>query len=196
MKNRTTFFLSGSFFVIFTVVSCKTAELGFKVFDISGMVYDFSNRPVANCEVSLGWRYKSNTDINGRFTFNKVAVGNYTITGHKKNFESYSEKIAIKDRGQIIYIRIPSQYQLLNLAEEALSANNYTLADEISERALQIDNKNIETLFYCAAIKFRQGENEKALVYLENAKNLGTKDPYVEKFLILLKEKQSANIAN
>ena len=35
-------------------ISCKTAEFGFKTTDVNGMVYDFSNRPVAYCEISLG----------------------------------------------------------------------------------------------------------------------------------------------
>ena len=169
-------------------VSCKTAELGFKVIDINGMVYDFSNRPVANYEVALGRKYKSSTDINGRFTLSKVPMGNYTITGHKSGFENYLDEVTIKEKGQIIYIRIPSQNQLLNMVDEALTVNDFILAEEAAERAYQIDSNNIEMLFYCAAVAFRQRDYKKAFSFLENAKNFGSKDLYIEKFLTVLKE--------
>ena len=180
--------------VIFTVllVSCKTAEFGYRTIDVSGMIYDFSNRPVAHCEVSLGRRFRSSTDINGRFTIPKVPQGFYTISVHKNGFEPYSEGIIIRDPGQIIYIRIPSQNQLLNLVDEALTANNITLAEEIIERAFHIDNTNIEMLFYYATVKFRQNAFEEAVVFLETAKNLGSRDLYIDKFLTLLKERLNA----
>ena len=178
--------------IAFIAISCKTAELGFKVIDVNGMVYDFSNRPVSNCEISLGKRHKSSTDINGRFNLPKVPVGTYTIIGNKKSFETYSEEVIIKDKGQIIYIRIPSQNQLLNLADDALSANNFAVAEEMVERAYQIDQNSIEMLFYYATVKFRQREYDLAINFLENARDLGSKDIYVYKFLTVLKEVQNA----
>ena len=173
-------------FIVLSVASCKTAELGFKVTNINGMIYDFNNRPVAHCEISLGWRYKSTTDINGRFTLPKVAFGTYTVTAHKNGYETYSDKVIIKDPGQIIYIRIPSQNQLLRLVDEALVANNYPLAEETVIRAHQIDAHNIETLFYYAVVKFRQNEYDRAILFLETAKSLGAKDLYIDKFLTIL----------
>jgi tetratricopeptide (TPR) repeat protein len=177
-----------AFVISFAAVSCKTSEFGFKSIDVNGMVYDFSNRPVANCEISLGGKYKSSTDINGRFSLPKVRAGNYTITGYKKNFENYSDEVVIKDKGQIIYIRTPSQNQLLNLADESLLANNLAAAEEMVERARQIDQNNIEMLFYYATVKFRQHEYGRAISFLETAKDLGSKDLYIDKFLTVLRE--------
>jgi hypothetical protein len=168
--------------------SCKTAEFGFEVVDVNGMIYDFANRPVAYCDVSLGRWHKSSTDINGRFTITKVPLGKYTITGHKKGYEHYSDEVIIRDKGQIIYIRLPSQNQLLSLLDEALTANNLSIAEEMAERAFHIDPNNQETLLYYAAVKFRQKDYQKAISFLETAKNLGSKDSYVDKFLTQLKE--------
>ena len=170
--------------------SCKTAEFGFKVFDVNGMVYDFANRPVPHYELALGKTHKGITDINGRFTLQKAPVGNYILTGSKAGFESYHDEVAIKERGQIIYIRIPSQNQLLGMVDEALTANNFVLAEELAERALLIDENNIETLFYYAVVSFRQSNFETAISLLESAVDLGTKDIYTEKFLAVLREKQ------
>ena len=182
--------------VIFSIalmaISCKTAEFGFKATDLNGMVYDFSNKPVANCEISLGEKHNSVTDINGRFSLPKVPLGTHIITGFKKAFESYSEEIIVKDKGQIVYIRIPSLNQLLNLADEALSANDFVTAEEMLERTYQIDQNNMEMLFYYAAVKFRQREYDNAQRILESARDLGSRDVYIDKFLAKLKELRNA----
>ena len=174
---------------VILMASCKTTEWGVKSSDISGMIYDFSNRPVPHCNVSMGWRYKTTTDINGRFVLSKVSFGTYNITGYKEGFETYTEKIVIHGPGEIIYMRIPSQSQLLNIVDEALTVNNLNLAEEIAERAYKINKNSTEMLFYYATIKFRQREYEMAIAYLEIAKYLGSRDQYTEKFLSLLKEK-------
>ena len=174
---------------ILSIVSCKTAEFGFKTVDISGMIYDFSNRPVQFFDISLGNKYKSSTDINGRFIFHGIPVGNYTIIGSKRGYEIYIDNILVDDNRQIIYIRIPSQKQLLELADEALTANDFTAAEKILERTYQIDHNNFEMLLYFAAVKYRQNDYKKAIFFLEKARQLGSKDIYIEKFLNTLKEK-------
>jgi len=187
MSNKNYVFMS---FIILLFLSCKTAEFGFKTANINGMVYDFSNRPVFNYEIVLGDKYFGSTDINGRFTLLSVPLGSHKISGSKDGYENYNSKVTIKDKGQIIYIRIPSQNQLLALTDEALAANNFTLAEEIAERAYQIDKNNVEMLFYYAAVSFRQNNLEKAVSFLEDAVDLGSKDHYVHKFLSSIKEMQ------
>ena len=176
------------FFLGFLLISCQTAEFGGKTFDVNGMVYDFSNRPIPHCEIVIGGKYRTSTDINGRFTLSRVPPGDHTISGEKRGFESYSDLISVRERGQIIYFRLPSQNQLLILLDEALSANELAIAKEMAERAYQIDSNNIEMLFYYAVVKFKQDEYEKAISFLEAAQRLGSKDIYVDKFLSILKE--------
>ena len=188
MKKPVTFNLFVAFIIIVFSGSCKTAEFGFKVIDINGMVYDFSNRPIPFYEVTLGRKYRGSTDINGRFTLQKVPVGVYTITGNKNGYEDYLDEVIIREKGQIIYIRIPSQNQLLNLVDDYLTANNFILAEEMAERAYQIDKNSIETLLYYAATMFRLNNYEKAVSFLEAAVDLGSKDIYINKFLSILKE--------
>jgi cytochrome c-type biogenesis protein CcmH/NrfG len=79
------------------------------------------------------------------------------------------------------------------MTDEALAANNFTLAEEIAERAYKIDKNNIEMLFYYAAVSFRQNNFKKAASFLEDAVNLGSKDHYVQKFLSTIKEMQNEN---
>jgi len=193
MNNKRALVLLLIVSIAFLPSSCKTAEFGFKVINISGMVYDFSNRPVSNYEIVLGKWYSGSTDINGRFTLLKVPLGSYQIRGSKKGYEDYTGDVIIKNKGQIIYIRIPSQNQLLTMADEALASSNFILAEEIVERAYQIDKNNIEMLFYYAAILFRQNNLEGAASFLEDAVNLGSKDLYVQKFLSVIRRKQDEN---
>ena len=178
---------------IFLLLSCKTAEFSLKTLDVNGMVYDFSNRPVAHCQIIIGGNYKTSTDINGRFSFSGIPVGAYVISGEKRGFESYYDTISVRERGQIVYFRIPSQNQLLLLADEALTVNDFEMAEEMLERAYWIDSNNIEMLFYYAVLKFKQHRHEDAIAFLEMAKYLGSRDFYVDKFLTILKEEQNAN---
>ena len=194
-KNNLGFFVLTVFMIAaLSAVSCKTAEFGYRIFDINGMIYDFSNRPVAYCEITLGGKGLNGTsDINGRFSIPGVPVGNYSLTVQKDGYEKYSEVFFIKQRGQIIYVRLPSQNQLLDLVDEALTANNFILAEEMAERAYRIDPNNIEALFYFAAVKYRRRDYDGALTFLEAACELGSKDPYIDKFMTLLKEARDAN---
>jgi hypothetical protein len=196
MKQRSTYVKIIILIIALITVSCRTAEFGFKVIDIHGMVYDFSNRPVANCEISLGRKHNTVTDINGRFTLPKVPIGVYTLTGYKRGFEGFTDEVIVKDRGQIIYFRMLSQNQLLVLVDETLSANNFVFAEELAERAYQIDKTNIEMLFYYATVKFKQGEYQGAINFLEAAKSLGSRDIFVDRFLTILRELQNAKNIN
>lgn len=179
-----------------SLVSCTTLGFGSRTVDIHGMIYDFSNRPIPHYEISLGRQHRTTTDINGRFTLPRVPIGIHTLTGQKRGFESYSGELIISGRGQIVYLRIPSQNQLLTLVDEALTVNDLMLANEMVERAFQIDRNNIEMLFYYATVKFRQRNYTNAIYFLESAINLGSRDLYVERFLFILKESQNAAQTN
>jgi tetratricopeptide (TPR) repeat protein len=152
------------------------------------MIYDFSNRPVPNFSITLGEKYSIDTDINGRFTLAKIPVGAYTLVARKEGYETYHDKIDIKDQGQIIYIRIPSQIELLDLADLSLTSGNLDAAEGYVKRAYNIDPKNTEMLFYYATVMFKKKEYDEAIFFLQSAQILGSKDEYITRFLSVLKE--------
>jgi len=176
------------FFCIAFLCSCATDASKQETVDVNGMIYDFANRPVPSCEIILDDLYTGSTDLNGRFTLFKIPQGTYKITGQKAGYETYHDEITISELGQIIYIRIPSQNQLLNLADDALTVMNLAIAEEYIQRAYEIDSTNIEMLFYYATLKFRQHKYEEAIIFLETAKELGSRDVYIDRFLSILKE--------
>jgi len=185
-KNNYLFFII--IFAVLLCISCGTIGSSRKAIDINGMIYDFSNRPIAHCRITIGQRHSGITDINGRFVLPRIPTGSYTITVQKEGYETFSDSIFIQNQGQIIYIRIPSQSQLLNLADEALTAMNTDAAEEFVQRAYQIDRNNIEMLFYYATIKFRQQKYSEAIDFLMSARNLGSRDPYISRLLSILLE--------
>jgi hypothetical protein len=174
--------------------SCKTAEFGYKVMDVNGMIYDFSNRPIPNYTIFLGEKYSSMTDINGRFLISKVPAGNYIIHGEGGGYESYQSAVVISQREQIIYIRLPSFNQLLELADTALVKNQINEADAYLVRASLLGEETTELLFYRATVRFRQKRYAAALDLLQTAINSGSADIYVEKFLQDLKRMRDENM--
>jgi tetratricopeptide (TPR) repeat protein len=170
---------------------CKTAEFGYKAVDVNGMVYDFSNRPVSQYTIGLGENRTAVTDITGRFVIAGAPVGTYQISGDKDGYEAYRGSIDITGRGQIVYIRVPSQSQLLELADEALGGNRIDLAESFVERARQAGPESTELLFYYATVKFRQKRYDQAVTYLMKARENGSHDAYLEKFLDALLRMQA-----
>jgi tetratricopeptide (TPR) repeat protein len=169
--------------ILFVFYSCKTTEFGYKVIDVNGMIYDFANKPVSNYKINIGEKKSSLTDVNGRFVIEKLPIGSYAITGEKEGYENYIGDIDITSREQIVYIRIPSAGQLLELADTALEKNQLDEAEEYIKRAYDIGDITTELLFYYATVKFRKQSYDEAIEYLQAALQRGSKDHYVEKFL-------------
>jgi tetratricopeptide (TPR) repeat protein len=147
------------------------------------MVYDFGNRPISNCNVHLDDRHWVETDINGRFSIAKVPAGDYKIQITKKGYETYTGKVHINDKQQVVYIRTPSLQQLLDLADNALERNNPEEALAYIQRALSINNMTTELLFYAAVVEFRLGYIREAADLLQEIKSSGVRDIYIERFL-------------
>jgi hypothetical protein len=151
--------------------------------DVNGMIYDFSNRPVSNYTITLGEKLTSVSDINGRFYFSKVPADTYDINGSKEGYETYKDTVTIGQKEQIIYLRIPSVSQLLDLADESLSKPNLLEAESYIQRAANIGVPSTELFFYSAVISFRKKEYTEAINYLMEAKEAGSTDIYLEQFL-------------
>jgi hypothetical protein len=172
-----------SFIIINYFYSCKTAEFGFLVIDLNGMVYDFDNKPVQNYKITIGKKYSSVTDINGRFLISKIPAGHYSLKGEKNEYETYEGDILINDRRQIVYIRVPNYNQLLGLVDTALTDNHIENAEIYAQRANAVGGLKTELLFYLAIIKFRQKDNNGAIEFLRTAVNTGSSDIYINQFL-------------
>ncbi len=168
--------------ILLFLVSCKTAEFGAQCIDVNGMVYDFENRPVPGYEVRLDEKRSSVTDITGRFTIGKVPVGAYQIQGTAVNYEAYGGELVLGDKRQIVYIRVPSAIQLLDLADKALTENRIEDARKYVERAESTGILTTEFLFYKAVVSFRSGDYPASLAIVDRIVSMGISDSYIIKF--------------
>jgi len=178
----------GILLLAISLCSCKTAEFGFRMLDANGMVYDFDNRPIPNYKVTIGGK-SVRTDITGRFTIQKLPLGDNTVLGDKEGFEPYVGSVDIEDSKQVIYFRVPSSRQLLQLADDTLSKGKMDESLNLVERALKINGDNQDALFFLAIIQYKKGNVAEAQMTLRSLIDSGKQDPYVEKFLDYL-EKQ------
>jgi hypothetical protein len=170
-------------------LSSCASEFGRAKINVNGMIYDFENRPLPNYTIALGKKYSAFTDINGRFFLPKVRAGRYEASGRKSGYESFKGEIIVSDKKQIVYLRIPSSGQLLDLAGDALSKNQIDEAGEFTRRAYNIGVQSTELLFYMAVVAFRKKDYPGALYYLQTAVDSGFADEYVHRFLDELKER-------
>jgi hypothetical protein len=170
--------------IIMCICGCKTQPYGKAAVGLSGMVYDFDNKPVSQYIVRLGRRNPVSTDITGRFFFSKVKPGVYSIRGGKLDYEIYEGEITINDRRQIVYFRVANRGQLIDLADKALTYGRIDEAETYIRRAESIEGEaTTEQLFYSAIISFRKKKYGDAIKKLESAVKNGARDEYVLRFL-------------
>ena len=157
------------------------------------MVYDFDNRPVAGYHLKLNNDLEVVTDITGRFTFEKVKLGEYMLTGESSRYEAYEGKIVIYDQDQVIYLRIPSFLQLINLTDKALEENNLQEAEGFLKRASVMNSKDIDVMIYEAVLAYRYYNIEEAIRKIEQVKINGYRSEWLDRFYDELQKIQPRN---
>lgn len=178
--------------LILLVTGCKTTSLIYGV-NINGMVYDFDNRPVAGYHLKLNDDLEVVTDITGRFTFEKVKLGEYLLTGESSRYETYEGKIIIYDQDQVIYLRIPSFSQLINLTDKALEENNLQEAEGFLKRAAAMNIQDIDVMIYEAVLAYRYYNIEQAIRKIEQIKVNGYRNEWLDRFYDELRKIQPRN---
>ena len=160
---------------------CKTTSMIYGV-NINGMVYDFDNRPVAGYHLKLNNDLEVVTDITGRFTFEKVKLGEYVLTGQSSTSEAYEGKVAIYDQDQVLYLRIPSFSQLINRTDKALEEDNLQEAEAFLTRAVAMNSEHIDSLLYGAILAYRKNNIGQALELLGKVQQKGYRSEWVMVF--------------
>lgn len=174
---------------ILGMAGCKTTSLVYGV-NINGMVYDFDNRPVAGYHLKLNDDLEVVTDITGRFTFEKVKLGEYILIGESSRYEGYEGKVGIYSQDQVIYLRIPSFLQLINLTDKALEENNLQEAEGFLKRASAMNSEDIDVMIYEAILAYRYYNIEQAMRKIEQIKVNGYREEWLDKLYDELQKMQ------
>ena len=160
---------------------CKTTSMLYGV-NINGMVYDFDNRPVAGYHLKLNNDLEVVTDITGRFTFEKVKIGEYVLKGQSNAFEPYEGQVTIYDQNQVLYLRVPSFSQLINRTDKALEEDNLQEAETFLTRAVAMNSEHIDSLLYGAILAYRKNNIGQALELLGKVQQKGYTAEWVMAF--------------
>lgn len=191
MKNGRSLLWTGTAVCVFALfcAGCKTASLLYGV-DVNGMVYDFDNRPVAGYYVTLNDDLAVVTDITGRFTFEKVKLGDYLLKGESSDYEAFEGSVSIYNRQQVIYLRIPSFSQLIQLTDKTLEEGKVSEAEQFLNRAAAMDGEHIDVLLYTVVLEYRKNNIERAMQTLERVKQKGYRADWVDTFYYELEKIQ------
>ena len=103
---------------------------------IRGIVHDPQHRPVENAMVMLrsktsDWSATSNTDATGQFSFNAVAVGEYTVTVAAPSFNQAAQNVVVNSGSQPVLhfsLSVATKKETVNVSgsPEAAPTNSAT----------------------------------------------------------------------
>ena len=174
VKNAVLFFLAGLMFF-----SCQTGKPINRASEkaiMYGMIYDFDNTPVSGVSVFINNKKIADSDIQGRFIIDNMESGEYKIKLTRRGYEIL-EEIFIFDPLQVLYFKIISAGQLINMAESALELKDYQNAENYINRIIAIEPNRSDTLFLQSITFYLQGKNREAISVLENLIRKGIVEP-------------------
>lgn len=167
--------------MIITLFGCKSVPGNNGEITVNGMVYDTENSPAVDYRIYLNGNYAAVTDIGGRFTLNNIRYGQYDLTGNGTGYLNMSDSIAVFDKSQIIYIRVPSIESKFQEAYTLINQHKYSQAESCINEILDTEASNYTALFFMSVIKYLEGDIESSSGYKDTLKTLGEDIDYVEK---------------
>gem|GEM_PF-1130551 len=126
--------------LLITLVSCaglKARADG--TFPLYGMIYDDRGRGVSDAELYLGDDLVAFSDFNGRFVFNNILPGEYSLKAAAVGLEKLEQTINVADSGSVLYLHMVSVEGLYVDFLVALQAGQWQAAGATLQRALAID---------------------------------------------------------
>lgn len=169
--------------------SCKSTEdpTLFESSNLPGMIYDGDNRPVervllTTMKVTEKGEEKLHiveTDINGRFTLPNLNRGDYKIIARKEGYESLTTEISYSSRTEVLYLKMYSQKQILDLAANALEQGRLAKTEKLIERSAGINKMQPGHLYFKAMYFYRKGDFKAALKPLDQILAAGYDFPWV-----------------
>ena len=168
MKRRLP--VSVCFLLLFLAAGCKTVPQTKSLISLNGMIYDTDNRPVANYGILIDGIPECASDIGGRFEIKNIVKGEHIITGRGNGYLDIKEKVVIRDKAQIVYIRVPSVETKLKEAFSLIKQGMYEQAESCIQEILACDSDNHEALFFMCAIKYLEQDTEGYQSFLKKLK--------------------------
>jgi hypothetical protein len=156
MKEPQLIMLIASVFALASCMSIDHASGSNGV--LSGMVYDYENRPVYGYEITLHPFRKTVTDINGHFSFPDTRFGTHRIEGKKNAFCPSDVSVEFLDPRQIVYLRVPSNDWVYCKIDGELASCQYDEAREHLAMLSGDEKKQKAYRLYSAILQFLESD--------------------------------------
>ena len=197
------------FTIILTIIlftACQSAPEDYSNFEkahLQGIIYDIDNQPVSQVSIYLVQitpfeddkeenaenkkegpiERRQVSDIRGRFLFADLPKGEYKIEYSKEKYEKVQTKIVFERKTQILYAKIISFNQLIQLSQNALENRKKDIALEYINRAEVLDASSPLLQYLKAVYLYNILDYEGAIDILENLKKEGFSQPHINLFL-------------
>jgi tetratricopeptide (TPR) repeat protein len=145
----------------------------FKTADLHCMIYDYHGQPCSNVRIRLDNKEGPRSDINGRFTLKNLAKGPHQIVLSKDTYEEISFSFDFTNRTQVLYLKLCSMTQLLELAEKELDNKKLARAEALLNRAAKIDADNAVLLYLKAILALKRDQVGEAIANLKKILDQG-----------------------
>jgi tetratricopeptide (TPR) repeat protein len=162
----------------FSLVACKTTDTVYlksqlRQAMLTGKVITDEGLPLEGVTVSLNDLQVTKTDINGKFLFNFIKYGKYTITFSRKDYSKKTVPMVYNFKNRklpVISVKLFSSNFLLSEAFEYLKENDFSNALDTIETVYEI-NPGDETARYLECMYLvQQNRHEEALKIAEDLK--------------------------
>lgn len=167
--------------ILIALCSCSSIPKNNEKITVNGMIYDTENRPAVNYKIYLDGQYAAVTDIGGRFTLNNIKSGQYELTGNGIGYLNMKDSIEVFDKGQILYIRVPSIESKFQEAYTLINQHKYSQAGLCIQEVLDTDADNLTALFFMSVIEYLEGNIESSKEYKDKIMKFREDTDYVQK---------------
>lgn len=167
--------------ILIALCSCSSIPKNNEKITVNGMIYDTENRPAVNYKIYLDGKYAAITDIGGRFTLNNIKCGQYDFTGNGIGYLNMKDSVEVFDKGQILYIRVPTVESKFQEAYTLINQHKYTQAELCIQEVLDTEACNSTALFFMSVIEYLEGDIESSKEYKEQLLKSGEDTDYVHK---------------
>ena len=152
-----------------------------------GMVYDYSNQPLADAVVKVDGAVIARTDVQGRFIIDlgKIKKNSVMMTVSKDTFEEQSTEV-LCDSMQIVYFRLPNAQHLLDLAESSLENHLLDESYDYVKRSLALSPERADILYFKAIVLSRQQQYAEAKEILRELNARMPNNKNIEDFITKL----------
>ncbi len=151
----------------------------FTTADLHGMIYDYHSQPCSNVQIRIDKRKGPSSDINGRFVLKNLSKGMHSVVFSKEGFEDVSFSFNFSNRTQVLYLKLFSLDQLLELAQKELENKKLGKAEGYLKRAAKIDATNAVLLYLKAVIALKRDQIDLAVQELNTILKQGVIEPVV-----------------